>query len=394
MAGAAAKRGSVPRRISDSAFAVIANGRSDSPPAGPLREYLVSRGARRVTTVVHPLTAEDDPRHQVTVDEPRRESRTRYVRLPSRPPYTYPLDALVPLWPPPVDGWFAFNNLACARGLLGRRLHRAAAVVYWAVDFVPDRFGRGLMTRAYDVLDRFCCLHSDARFDLSNAALEGRSKRHGLKPGEGAPAAVVPIGAWLDRVPVVPDDGWRARRVVFMGHLVPRQGVGVLIEALRRLHDGGVEFEAEIAGRGPLEQELHAAAARAGLDGRLRFRGFIEDHRDVESFLARGSVAVAPYDSHIESFTRFADPSKLKSYVASGLPTVLTNVPPNARELADRGGAEVVPFEADAFADAIRRALDSPEEWRRRRAAALQFAQAFDWNVILSDALAVAGFTS
>ena len=34
----------------------------------------------------------------------------------------------------------------------------------------------------------------------------------------------------------------------------------------------------------------------------------------------RSSVALAPYAPDPDSFTRFADPSKLKSYAAAGLP--------------------------------------------------------------------------
>jgi glycosyltransferase involved in cell wall biosynthesis len=208
----------------------------------------------------------------------------------------------------------------------------------------------------------------------------------------GATRRIVPIGAWLDRVPAVPEDGWKQRRVVYTGHLVPRQGVQTLVQALALLAERGVEFEAHIGGHGPLEPELRAAASRAGLDGRVRFRGFFPDHRQVEALLAESSVAVAPYDTAPDSFSRFADPSKLKSYLAAGLPTITTEVPPNAAELAAHAGTEVVAYEAGALADAIERALSEPEEWARRRAAALEYAQRFDWGAIFDAAVEAAGF--
>ena len=70
------------------------------------------------------------------------------------------------------------------------------------------------------------------------------------------------------------------------------------------------------------------------------------DHRRVEELLAEASIAAAPSDPSETTFTRFADPGKLKSYLAAGLPIVLTDVPPNARELADEAGAELVPYDA------------------------------------------------
>jgi glycosyltransferase involved in cell wall biosynthesis len=114
----------------------------------------------------------------------------------------------------------------------------------------------------------------------------------------------------------------------------------------------------------------------------------------VERILAEASVAVAPYEPDPDSFSRYADPGKLKSYLAAGLPILLTDVPPNATELAARGGAELVPFSADAFARSAEQLLGSREEWQRRREAALSLAREFDWPVILEPALESIGFVS
>jgi glycosyltransferase involved in cell wall biosynthesis len=373
------------KRIDQSTFAIVANGFAEGP-AQALRDYLLANGARRVTTVFHPLVREGDTRHVVTTHEPGTKARTRRIALPVRPPATYPLDLLVPLRAPRVDGWFGFNSLACARGLVERRLGRAGTVVHWCVDFVPDRFGRGPATRVYDMLDSLCTRRADARFELSRAALEGREQRHAIPKDELAPARVVPMGAWLDRVPTTPPDGHERRRVVFLGHLVPRQGVGLLLDALALVPD----IEGQIIGRGPLAAELRRVAERRDLS--VRFHGFVEDYRDVERLLAESSVAVAPYEPDPESFSRFADPGKLKGYLAAGLPVLLTDVPPNARELAERGGAEIVPYSAEGLATAIEGLLGSPREWACRRAAALDYARQFDWPAILGPALESIGF--
>ena len=344
-----------------------------------------------MTTILHPLEGASGQSHEIVVYEPHR-ARRRMVKLPSRPPLTFPLDLLVPLVPPAVDCWFALNSLACARGLLARRLGRAGRVAYWCIDFVPDRFGEGRLTRVYDSLDALCCTSADARFELSEAALEGRNRRHALPPSRMAPAQVVPMGAWVHRVPRTPPDGWRARRVIFAGGLVERQGVDVLITALGLLAARGVEFGADVIGRGPLDQHLRGAAHRLGLDGRVEFHGFVPD-AGMERLLSQASVAVAPYATSATSFTRFADPGKLKAYLAAGLPIVTTDVPPNADELQRRGGAEVVDFEPEALADALERGLASPEQWQQRRLAALTLAATFDWPPTFARAVAALGFS-
>lgn len=381
------------RRVADSTFMVLVNGTTGAPPVTGLLEYLVDHPARGVTAVSHPLMPEDGNGHRITTYRPGLPSRTRSVRLPARPPYTYPLDLLVPPVFPRVDGWFAFNNLLCARGLLERRAGRAGVVVYWAVDFVPDRFGRGnMMTRVYDACDAYCCRHADVRVELSMPALEGRDARHGLDSGTGAERVVAPVGAWIDRVAVTPEDGWRSRRVVFIGHLVERMGCDTVIEALALLRRRGSDVSADIAGHGPLEQQLRGEAARLGLDDRVRFHGFISDHERLERLLADSAIALAPYSTTVESFTRYADPSKLKSYLAAGLPILLTDVPPNADELAAHAGAQILADDPASFADAIEQTLADADGWRRRRLAARDHARNFDWKTIVGAVLERAGF--
>ncbi len=378
-------------RVAGGSFLLVANGAPDSPPASGVRDYLLARGAR-VTTIHHPLGPDEGGLHHISQYDGAGHARKRVLRLPSRTPFTYPFDLLVPPVIPRVDGWIGFNNLMCLPGLAGRRLGRVGRVVYSAVDFVPDRFGEGNpMTRAYDALDAAVCRAADARWEVSQAALDARDGRLALDWAI-APASVCPIGTWLDRVPKVPEDGWRPRRVTFIGHLVERMGVDTMLAALRILRERGVSVVADIAGRGPLEDDLRAQAADAGLADSITFHGFISDHEQLEGLLARGSIALAPYSTRVESFTRFADPSKLKSYLGAGLPILLTDVPPNAADLERDAGAEVVADDPAAFADAIARLIDDPEEWARRSQAAKDYAVAFDWNVVLDRAFEDAGF--
>lgn len=363
--------------------ALVANGFADGP-AQAVRDYLVPGGAD-VVTIFHPLSPEQGKRHVITTYAGGRRLEEKAIRIPVTPPLSFALDPLVPLLPRRVDAWLGFNPLACARGLVARRQGRSRVSVLWSVDFVPDRFGPGtLLTRVYDRLDRLCCQRADARIELSEVARDARNARHGLL-ADAAPTHIVPMGAWLDRVARTPEDGFTRRRVVFLGHLVPRQGVDVLLQALRLLVDRGEKITASVIGTGPLERELRECTESLDLGRVVRFHGFVHDHREVERILAGASIAVAPYQPTEETFTRFADPGKLKAYVAAGLPIVLTDVPPNARELARSGGAQIAPYDPVAIADAVSRGLESPERWRERRRQALHYARRFDWATLIPD---------
>jgi len=51
--------------------------------------------------------------------------------------------------------------------------------------------------------------------------------------------------------------------------------------------------------------------------------------------LSSASIGLATYLESEESFTQFADPGKLKNYLAAGLPIVMTRVPYNADSLEE-----------------------------------------------------------
>ena len=377
------------RQVAGSSFAIVANGHADGP-AQARRDHLVERGAR-IVMVTHPLLPEHGKRHVVTTFEHGRKVKVRTRWTPFRPPLSYALDPLVPLVHGPVDTWFGFNPLAATRGLVQRRLRRATAVVLWSVDFTPDRFGEdAFLTRSYDGLDRLACRHADARVELSAHARDARDARLGL--GAATPVHIVPMGAWLARTPVVPADGFEARRVVFLGHLTEGRGTAALLDALALLRSRGSRLDLDVIGDGDQLPALRRQAARLGLAEAVRFHGYVADHREVERLLAEGSVAAAPYLAAESTFTRWADPGKLKAYLAAGLPIVLTDVPPNAQELSREAGAEIVGQTPDELAGGIERVLAHPEAWRERRDRALAYVRRFDWPHLFSELFVELGF--
>jgi glycosyltransferase involved in cell wall biosynthesis len=378
------------RRLRDSRFVIASNGFAEGP-APALRDYLVEKRAGTVTTITHPLLPDDGSDHVVTRWQAGVQVGTRTVKLPSRPPWTYPLDLFVPPWPPTADAWFGFNATACLRGLIARRTGRARRVIYWCVDYVDERFGTGFLTQVYEWLDGVGCRSADARFELSMAAARARDRRHAGKPLVAT--RVVPMGSWTQRTPKTDSSAWQRRRLVYLGHLVPRQGVGTMVDAIARLTRRGFPVTADIIGRGSLEATLRQQVRDEGLEDLVRFHGFIADHRQVEAILSECSVAIAPYVTDIGSFTEYADPGKVKAYLGAGLPIVLTPVPPIAAEVVANGAGVLVESSAESVAGAVEAMLSSPAVWQRHREAALTMAQRYDWETIFSEALESLGFT-
>ncbi len=373
------------RKISESTFVINANGFADGPSQA-LRDYLIKSKAKRVITISHPLGAESAGVHIVS-DFQAGESTEKKIKLFNKPPYTFLFDLFIPLKLPESTLWFGFNNLACVRGLIRRKFGRTDTVAYWAVDFVPERFGKSIVSSAYKKLDKFTAKHADARIELSPVGVTKRNEYLGLNAETIAPTQVVPMGAWLDRTAKVSKLHWGDHRIVFLGHLVPRQGVGVLLEALKILKKENISVCVDIVGGGPLEKDLREQSKDLGLQKIVTFHGFVKEHKDVEDILANGTFAVAPYVEADTNFVQFSDAGKLKAYLGAYLPIILTDVPNNAQDLQKAGAALITQSGPAALAASLKQWLGSESDWVKAHLAAKKVAQEFDWNNILSSAL-------
>ncbi len=316
------------------------------------------------------------------------KTTTRTIKLLNKPPYTYGFDLVTPLNLPKATIWFGFNNLACLRGLVRKKTGRVDAVVYWAVDFVADRFGKNPLTHVYKSLDKMVCRQVDSRVELSPVGVVSRNKYLGLKKADIAPTQVVPMGAWLDRTPKTSLKAWDKHTAVFLGHLIPRQGVDTFIKAIAILKKRGVEVKAEIIGGGPLKNKLESLASELNVSSEINFHGFVADHKDVEAILASATFAVAPYVKDDKNFVQFSDAGKLKAYLGAYLPVVLTDVPNNAKELQKEGAAIVSGGNPEEFAESMSVWLQDKKMWEKAHRSAKTIAQDFDWNNLLKKALA------
>jgi colanic acid/amylovoran biosynthesis glycosyltransferase len=111
-------------------------------------------------------------------------------------------------------------------------------------------------------------------------------------------------------------------RLVSVGRLVEKKGIGYVLEAVRRLRDDGVEVEYEILGDGPLRAALEAQARRLAIEERVRFLGW-QSQDQVALALDRAQVLVAASVTAANADEE-GIPNVLKEAMAVGLPVVST----------------------------------------------------------------------
>ena len=367
-------------------FIIVASGYA-SGPAQALVDFLRMSDLDVIEFLQHPLVAEGPGEHIQTVIVKNKIQKVKVRRRPNRPPITYVFDFLTPLYLRRSDVWVSFNALATFQGLILRKMRRTRFVIHWSVDFVPRRFSNSLINWFYETVDKNCCERADLRVELSNAAMQNRNQHYCLPEKSFSQTLIVPMGFWNEKVPVCKEDSWDAKKIVFLGHLVDRMGLDELLKACKVLRRREVSFHLDIIGGGPLSTWLHDQIKFDSLEDCVSLKGFVADHATLASLLAESSIGVAPYAPDLDSFTRFADPGKLKDYLGAGLPILLTDVPPNAADLAANGGAEIVQHDADAIADAIQLLFENEHEWKKRRSDALKYREKFDWKIMLDDKL-------
>jgi glycosyltransferase involved in cell wall biosynthesis len=166
---------------------------------------------------------------------------------------------------------------------------------------------------------------------------------------------IAPITALAPEPPTEPHPpaAGETLRYLFVGRLIERKGIDVLLEAFRRV-DGG---ELAIVGDGPLREAVEAAASQ---DPRIRLLG----HRDGEA------LADAYRDAHVLMVPSLYEPWGLVVHegLAHGLPVIATDEVGASDDLIESGtNGYVVPAgSAGALAEAMQAVAKwTSEQWEQ-----------------------------
>lgn len=154
--------------------------------------------------------------------------------------------------------------------------------------------------------------------------------------------------------------------VVTVGSLdQPYKGVDVLIDALRRLRDEGMDVRLRVVGDGRLRPQLEAQAVEAGLQAVVHFVGNVAGPAVVRAEVERADLMVVA--SRTEGLPRV-----LLEAMALGLPCVGTAVGGIPELLPPE--ALVPPNDAAALADRLKETLQDPGQRARMGRRNLELA--------------------
>lgn len=173
---------------------------------------------------------------------------------------------------------------------------------------------------------------------------------------------VIAIGA--DNVLPVYPEGRVPEHLLFAGRFVEKKGIFVLIEALKRLRDKGIDVPVVMAGAGPL---LAEAMAEAAVLENVRFPGWLSGE-EIRALTASAHALLVP---SIAGKGGDAEglPSVAVEAMAAAVPVIASDAAGLTTVLGEAG--MIVPAnDATALADAMAEAVsDRPRRDRMARAA-------------------------
>lgn len=285
------------------------------------------------------------------------------------------------------DLYIGVDNLNAFCGIVLKILGKVKKVVYYTIDYVPERFSNKSLNKFYHWLDIFCVKHTDVTWNLSPRMVEGREREWKLNEKYRKKQILVPEGVWFDRIKKYSIDQIDAHSMVFLGYLVSRLGVQMAIKATPLIIKAIPDFRFIVIGKGEYSDELKKLAADLGVDKHVEFKGFIPDHKDVENMIAKCAIGIAPYADEEKSLSRYADPSKTKIYLGCGLPIIMTDIFYNAKEIEDAGAGKIVGYDADEIAKAVVEMMKNKDRLEKYKENATIYIKNLDWDMVFKDSL-------
>ena len=331
-----------------------------------LRDWLVAERVREVVYVAFPFGSNfGRPIRVERFDkgEPR-PARLSWFRFKLPEPFAYAKDFLYALWYAVrfgrhADVLVAGDNLLAAAGILTRWLTGARHVVYYMIDYTPMRYANRFLNGVYYALDRFAATRAGVVWPLTAQIIQGRFDAGRL---DARRVRWYPVPYGSHPLPESSAKTCDRKRVVYLGDVVRNKGAELFVPLALELKKSIPDFRFTIIGGGKDVQALREEVRSAGLAEQVEVCGFVENMDDALGRLAGAGVAIAPYyPSDANNFTFYSDPGKIKVYLGCGLPIVLTDVPPIAKDLARMGAGRLARYDAADFARTVAAVLNDAD---------------------------------
>lgn len=356
--------------------------------ADDLRDFLLKEGVAELLFIAHPLlylkeNFRKSSRYEMYVGgKCIKEGKAFHWVLPEI--LLYAKDCLYTFFwclflSKRIDIFIGIGNVNAFTGLILRQFLYVNKVIYYVIDYVPIHFQNTIINTIYHTVEKIAALYSNWTWNLSPRMIEARNRRWGIKfPNQ----LVMFHGVAFNRIKRVPFEKVHKSEILFMGTLLKKQGIQLLIEALGEIRQKIPNVKLIIIGKGPYEIELKQLTKKMNLLEQVEFLGYIPDQRQVENRIAQAALAIALYDKQSDEFTYYADPGKIKNYLGAGVPVIMTDVPFIASQVVQAKCGFIVEYNKEELSKTILSFFTNTELMKMYRLNAIAFAREYDWKKI------------
>lgn len=358
-------------------------------PSFKLEEYLKGK-VNSLIFIGHPFSFAKDTRSFIRIyRKGKLVLEKKFIRWRGSEFVFYLKDLLLTFWwylkyGKENDYFVGVNNFNVFSGILLSLFTKVGKIIFYTIDYIPKRFDNKFLNYLYHFLDRLAVKKSHRVWNLSTIMVEEREKR-GVNSEYRKKQIVVPIGTDIPNKPLALSKISRYK-IVHLGHLLKKQGVELLVAAMKDVVKKVPSAHLLIIGGGPLEEKLKKDVEYLKLEKSIKFTGFIKKFSDVQKFLRDSAIAVAPYVDDGSTYTRYTDPGKPKDYMASGLPVVITKVPQVAWEIEKNKSGIAIEYKKEKLVEALIKLLKDDKLWNYFRKNAFKMAKKYDWGKIFDKA--------
>ena len=237
-----------------------------------------------------------------------------------------------------IDVYFSVNAFTIWGGIILKKLGMVKKTVFWVWDYYPINHKSlvvRMMRRLYWQFDKFAT-RADKVIYLNKTMVRAR-KKAGLPLG--SKYLIIPIGTnlnyGLNRLTS------KKVKLGFIGVVKKSQGLDLLFDSADLLQKNFPGITLEVIGAGPDEEYFKKRAKESAIS--TIFYGLVGE-KEIYKILSRCTIGVAPYLPDESNVSYYGDPAKVKIYLGSNLPTIITNVFEFSKELEENGAGVIVDY--------------------------------------------------
>lgn len=261
-------------------------------------------------------------------------------------------------------------------GIILKKFGRVHKTVFYTIDWSEKRFHNPILNRFYYLLDSLSVSQSDYIWCVSHRLVKLRQNQ-GINKEK---LLYVPIGIYADQ-PVY-DRKAKKLDLVFLGALERTKGIEIVMDAWSEIVKMYPEATLHIIGASPGNQSPAYEHRLSGMS-QIKLHGILS-HDKIIKILPKFGIGLAPYSPDKNSVTKYADPSRIKDYLASCLPIIATDMPEISSEIAEFKAGEIIEYSKAGLIAAIKK-ISGKNFWDYKNGAQ-RLAQVYNWNEIFSNA--------